>query len=118
MNTKKQYTEVSIEEFIEAIEKLPQHDIRDGWVSWLRDYNNPGPYDRLPDQDHTARFAYNHMTHPAMLIWLIEAAGVEKTLTKKAKTESSTVDNKKSQCGKIREQVPWEVLELALWRSA
>jgi hypothetical protein len=118
MNTIKQYKEVSIEEFIEAIEKLPQHDIRGGWIWWLRDYNKPGPYDRLTDQNHTAKFAYNHMTHPAMLIWLIEEAGVEKHLAKKAKVESGKVDNKKTQCGKIREQVPWEVLEHALWRSA
>jgi hypothetical protein len=92
MNTIKQYKEVSIEEFIEAIEKLPRHDIRGGWIWWLRDYNKPGPYDRLTDQNHTAKFAYNHMTHPAMLIWLIEEAGVEKHLAKKAKVESGNVE--------------------------
>ena len=117
MSTQKKLKEVSIQEFIDAIEKLPPHYVRDSWIWWLRDYNNPGPYDRLPNQNHTAKYVYNHMTYPAMLIWLIEAADVEKRLVKKATVESGKVNNLKSQCGKVRKYVPWVVLERALWGS-
>jgi hypothetical protein len=117
VRTKAKFREVSVEEFIEALRKLPTDEVRDGWIGWLNDYNNPGPYNRRPNQNHSARFAYNQMTYPAMLIWLIEAADVEKRLVKKAKAESGKFDNMKTQCGKIRECVPWEVLERALWRS-
>ena len=117
MKSINRFKEVSVNEFIDALEELPSHEIRDSWIGWLNNYNTPGPYNRLPNQNHTARFVYNQMTYPAMLIWLAEAAGVEKRLVKKAKVESGKVDNLKTQCGKIREQVPWDVLEHALWRS-
>lgn len=79
---------ISIREFIHKIERLssdePVHDPRvwymtqkEHWLGWLREYDGPGAYGRIAGKQRDARFAYNHIVEPKMLLWLIEAAGVK-----------------------------------------
>lgn len=79
---------ISIREFIHKIECLPSdepvHDPRvwymtqkEHWLDWLREYDGPGAYGRMAGTQRDARFAYNHIVEPKMLLWLIEAAGVK-----------------------------------------
>jgi len=118
MSKKTKIKEVSVEEFIEAIQKLPFDEIREGWIGWLSDYNNPGPYNRLPDQNHSASYAYNHIVYPEMLLWLIRASGVRDELVKLAESDSDKFTVLRQQAAAIRKRVPWEVLERALWNPA
>ena len=76
---------VSIQKFIAAIRALPETLLEPGgrtvwyrsqkqhWLGWLKQYNTPCAYDRMhPGKD--AKFAYNHIVNPQMLLWLIGAA--------------------------------------------
>jgi hypothetical protein len=117
MNKKHNIKQVSVEEFIEAISKLPSHARREHWIGWLSEYDEAGYYNRQPGKNRSARFSYNQMTSPEMLLWLIQAAGVKEELIKLAELDCNRVINKKSKSGAIRKHVPWEVLERALWRQ-
>lgn len=116
MNKKVSIKQVSIEEFIEAIQKLPSNDYRDGWLRWLSEYDEPGYYKRLAGMKRDAKFAYNNVANPQWLLWLIQAAGVSKTLVELAEHDFNRApDNVRTQSAAIRKQVPWDELERALW---
>lgn len=105
----------SIEEFIQAIEKLPNHEIKDRWLAWLREYHTPGYYDRKPGMVRDAKFAYNHLANPQWLIWLVRASGIDEELATLAEIDSDQSDNLHQRCALIRKRVPWVVLEKTLW---
>lgn len=119
-------TEITIEQFRDAIGKLPsdpskiQHGIwyktqKEHWLGWLKEYRGPGAYGRKGGKNHDAEFTYNHIVEYRMLLWVIEAAGVERKLVSRAK---AVVDDKKSlssNSAAIRKIVPWKVLTTALW---
>jgi len=76
---------ISIAQFIRVIERLPSdqaiHDPRvwyttqkEHWLGWLHEYDGPGAYGRIPGKQRDAKFAYNHIVEPKMLLWLIEAS--------------------------------------------
>jgi len=79
---------VSIGRFIKAIQALPSDEPRvypkkwyatqkEHWLGWLRDYHGPGAYGRRSEIRRDAEYVYNHIVEVEMLLWLIEAAGVE-----------------------------------------
>jgi hypothetical protein len=119
---------ISINRFVQAIQGLPSDDPKvtpgkwyktqkEHWLGWLKEYDGPGAYDRKGGGHRDARFAYNHIVEYRMLLWIIEAAGMDSKLVRKAK---SVVDNKKSlqaNSAAIRKIVPWEMLENALWKK-
>jgi hypothetical protein len=117
MSKKTNFKEVSVEEFIDAIRKLPSDQAQGRWIRWLSEYDEPGFYNRLPGMNRSAKFAYNHIANPGMLLWLIQAAGVEKHLVDLATVDSNKVKSKNAKTGAIRKRVPWETLERALWGS-
>ena len=122
-------TEISIRQFIQAIEKLQSDKPKDTpgkwyetqkehWLGWLNEYRGPGAYERKGGKHHQAEFAYNHIVEYRMLLWLVEAASVESKLVKMAK---SVVDEEKSlqaNSAAIRKIVPWKVMAHALSRNA
>ncbi len=87
MNRKAQVRQVSIEEFMEVIQKLSPNEFRDKWLRWLSEYDEPGYYKRLAGMNRSAKFAYNHIASPEMLLWLVQAAGVENGLVEMAKDD-------------------------------
>jgi hypothetical protein len=117
---------VSIKQFFFAIYDLPSDKPKDTpgkwyktqkehWLGWLGEYKGPGAYGRKGGKDQGAEYAYNHIVEYRMLLWLIEAAGVEAKLVKAAK---SVVDEEKSMhanSAAIRKIVPWEMLASMLW---
>ncbi len=121
--------EVTIEQFRNAIKKLPSDEpkIQPGiwyktqkehWLGWLKEYRGPGAYWRKGGKNREAKFAYNHVVNHNMLTWIIDAAGVDPKLVKKAK---SVIDEKKTMqanAGAVRKIVPWEVLAAALWKDS
>ena len=79
---------ISIAQFISAIRRLPPDEPRsqpgvwyrtqkEHWLGWLGEYHGPGAYGRAPSEERDARFVYNHIVCPEMLLWLIEASGGE-----------------------------------------
>lgn len=108
------------------IERLPSdepvHDPRvwyttqkEHWLGWLREYDGPGAYGRIPGKQRDAKFAYNHVVEPKMLLWLIEAAGVSKDLVEAAQRASAEGTSLMQKSGAIRRVVPWTVLYDAIW---
>jgi hypothetical protein len=88
---------------------------KEHWLGWLAEYDGPGAYGRKGDKKQDAEFAYNHIVEYRMLLWIVDAAGVERKLVRQAK---ATVDEKKSlssNSAAIRKIVPWKVLATALW---
>ena len=79
-----------------AISRLPEDKPRctpgkwyltqkEHWIGWLFEYNSPGAYRRKATSGRDARFVYNHVVQPEMLVYLAEAAGVDRTSVARAK---------------------------------
>lgn len=79
---------VSIGRFIKAIRTLPADEPcvypkkwytnqKEHWLGWLGEYHSPGAYGRKSEVRRDAKYFYNHVVEVKMLLWLIEAAGVE-----------------------------------------
>ena len=80
------------------------------WLGWLS--KNPGAkYYRQDAPNRGARFTYNHIMEPKMLLWLISASGLQIELVKLAKEESLNKKSMASSCAAIRKVVPWQTLE-------
>ena len=117
---------VSIEQFIQVIEKLPSDSPvvdpnkwyttqKEHWLGWLADYHGPGAYNRQTGKIRDARYAYNHIQEPKMLLWIIEAARVDQDMIKEVKAVSARLTIMQQQSAAIRRIVPWETLARALW---
>lgn len=117
---------VSIAQFIRAIDRLPADppQPRPGiwyttqkqhWLGWLGQYNTPGAYGRRPGQNRDAKYAYNHIVCPEMLLWLIRAAGVREDLVAATRAAYDAATNMMQQSGAIRRIVPWAVVYEALF---
>lgn len=119
---------VSIAKFIRAIQNLPSDKPRvqpgvwyttqkQHWLGWLREYDGPGAYGRIPGQSRDAKFAYNHVVCPEMLLWLIEAAGVRRELVDAARAAYQMGTTLMQKSGAIRRHVSWAELYKTLWSS-
>lgn len=87
---------------------------REHWVRWLGEYDGPGYYGRRTWR-RTAEFVYNHINCPSMLIWLGEAAGVNKELVREAMRAALKAKPAfATQCGVIRRIIPWNAIETKL----
>ena len=117
---------ISIAKFSRWIEELPSDAPRsqpgvwyrtqkEHWLGWLRKYDGPGAYGRKLAPNRDARFAYNHIVCPEMLLWLIEAAGVKQALVVAAQNAAATGTTMMQRSGAIRKQVPWAEVRATLW---
>ena len=117
----------SVEKLIEVIKKLPSDKkVPSGtqgysryftqkahWLGWLS--KKPGAkYYRQDAPNRGAKFVYNHIMEPKMLLWLISASGVDKKLVTKARENSENAQTMASSCACIRKVVPWDALELII----
>src|SRR5215210_1404260 len=120
---------VSSRRFIKAIQALPSDEPRaypkksyttqkEHWIGWLRDYHGPGAYGRHPETRRDAEYVYNHIVEVEMLLWLIEAAGVEPSLVSAARRSASKVNALASKSAAVRKHVPWAEVESVLWKRA
>lgn len=51
---------------------------KEHWIGWLAQYDGPGAYGRRTDVVRDARYAYNHIVEPAMLLYLAKSAGIDR----------------------------------------
>jgi hypothetical protein len=108
---------VSIGQFIHAIRRLPSDKPvvdpqkwyttqKEHWLRWLREYHTQGAYGRQTGKRRDAKFVYNHIVEPKMLLWLVEAARVKPDLIRAAKRASSRADTLPGKSASIRKHVP------------
>tara|TARA_B110000008_G_C16714159_1_gene462056 strand:+ start:240 stop:614 length:375 start_codon:yes stop_codon:yes gene_type:complete len=117
----------SVEKLINVIKKLPAdkevpsgtqgysryHSQKAHWLGWLS--KKPGAkYYRQDAPNRGAKFVYNHIMEPKMLLWLITASGVDNKLIANAQKDSDNARTMASSCAAIRKVVSWEDLELII----
>ncbi len=88
---------------------------KEHWLGWLKYYNTEGAYGRRAGMNRDARYAYNHIVEPKMLLWLIPAAGVKPALVRAARAAAKEPKTMMAQSAAVRRVVPWETVEAALW---
>ena len=87
---------------------------KEHWLGWLSCYDGPGAYGRT-DWNRDAKFIYNHIVCPPMLLWLAEAAGLPTEKIREANTAALAAGPRlPSKVGAIRRLIPWSVVEAAL----
>jgi len=85
------------------------------WSRWLSaGYSGPGVYERQ-NWNRDARFVFNHVQCPDMLIWLAQAAGLPDAVLQAAYEACCGAGSRPaSRCGAIRRIIPWETMEQRL----
>lgn len=120
-------TPITIAQLAAAIEGLPADPViensgvwyktqKEHWLGWIRGYAGPGAYGRK-NHERDAKYVYNHLVNPFMLLWLAEAANVSPELVQAAQEaqEAHAGDSLMRQAGAVRRCVPWAQIEAALW---
>ena len=119
---------ISVKKFIQAIERLqedePRMDSRvwyktqrQHWLGWLSGYDTSGAYGRIANQNRDAKFAYNHIVNPYMLLYLIKAIPLRQELIDEAEKASENKTTLMAKSGAIRKVVPWSEIYEALWAN-
>lgn len=115
----------SVGELIRAIEALPSDEPKDRegawyktqkehWLGWLAQYHTPGAYGRKGG-GYDAKYAYNHIVNPYMLMWLIAAAGAEQSVVTAVEEAEARSKSLMQKAGAVRRLVPWEAMTKLLW---
>jgi len=119
--------EGSIEWFIQAIRRLPSDESvtneqgynnyttqKDHWLGWLDPNSGTGTYPRSDAPNRDAKYVYNHIVEPKLLLWLISAANVESDLVQAAIHAAESKTAMASKSAAIRKNVPWAEVAAAL----
>jgi hypothetical protein len=118
---------ITIREFKRAIRRLPRDEKvynpntwyltqKEHWLGWLGQYHTAGAYGRQTGVDRDARFAYNHVVNPGLLLYLIKAIPLEENLIAAAEHAcNNSGKTMMAQSGAIRKVAPWSVIYQALW---
>ena len=88
------------------------------WLGWLGDTPGTGSYERTTPPNRGARYVYNRIIEPLMLLWLIEAADVDPEVVREAQREALCPPTLAGKSKAIRAVVPWDVVAKALWKDA
>jgi hypothetical protein len=118
----------SVEKLIDVIKKLPSDkevsigtrgynlysSQKSHWLGWLDSKSNSGTYQRKDAPNRGAKFVYNHIMEPKMLLWLILASGIDMKLVTQAEENAANAKSMASSCAAIRKVVSWEALELVI----
>lgn len=110
----------TIEQFITVIEGLqrrtPKSDrfpvpsghssLKSQWLSWLREYLEPGYYDRKSAHDD-AEWAYQHLNNGRMIVWLNEAAGEDPRIIHAAIVAMDDREPPQTEAKYARLVLPW-----------
>lgn len=119
--------QISIKEFIKAIkplpedEKKPQEGIwylsqKEHWLGWLGGYLGLGAYGRK-NWNRDAKFAYNHVVCPELLMYLVRAIPLRDELVDAAEIAYKSGSTMMAKAGAIRKVVPWPEIYQAFWAN-
>ncbi len=89
----------------------------DHWLLWLKDYHSPGAYGHKIKHGRDAKFCYNHVLNPVMLLYIIRHSGMSKRLISQAIKAAASKPNWAEMVAVIRETVPWDLVAEKLWPS-
>lgn len=117
--------QISIKQFIKVIEHLPEDDPnsylrpmgrtqKDHWLGWLGGYFGPGFYGRK-NWNHDAKFAYNHVVCPELLLYLVRAIPLRTDLIEAAENAYQSGSTLMAKAGAIRKVVPWSEIYQEFW---
>lgn len=117
---------IPVRKLLSAIRRLPADKPRETpgkwymtqhehWIGWLSHYDGPGAYGRDPSVQRDAKFVYNHIVEPAMLLYLAAAAGVDRRKVAIARRVASEGKTLMQKAGAVRQHIPWPVVAAALW---
>ena len=118
----------SISQFIARIRALPSDSPvkvgtrgynryttqRAHWLGWLGDTPGTGSFVRTTPPNRGARYVYNHIGEPLMLLWLIEAAGIDPDVVREAQRAALCPPKLGAKSKAIRLVVPWSDVAVAL----
>jgi hypothetical protein len=118
--------EISVAQLIRAIRYLPADEPleregiwyltqREHWLGWLGQYDGPGAYGRIPGKKRDARFAYNHVVCPQLLLYLIRAIPLRPELVQAAERAAEGGTTLMQKAGAIRKVAPWAEIYEGLW---
>lgn len=124
--------QASVEWLIRAIDALPsdipvsprtpgynKYTTQKGhWLGWLNPAAKTGSYARTSGDERGARNVYNRIVEPKLLLWLIEASGVQKELLNLAQAAAANDSPMPTRAAAIRKHVPWALVEAALLMRA
>ena len=77
-------------------------------------YNTPGYYNRK-GTGYDAKFAYNHIQNDPMLLWLLEAAGLDKGTLTAARSAAVAGKTNGQKAAAVRKHAPWDSAVELLW---
>jgi len=117
---------IRVSQFIKVIERLPSDEpkVRLGiwyttqnqhWLGWLDNYNTVGAYGRKPGMNRDAKFAYNHVVCPELLLYLIKAINIPPDLIELAEQAYQSGMTEMEKSGKIRKIVSWSIIYVTIW---
>ena len=91
---------------------------KEHWIGWLLDYRSPGAYGRKVVAGRDARFVYNHVVCPDLLLFLAKGSGVSEKLVRAAREAARGAGGTQmAQSAAIRKYIPWEEVLTALKSS-
>ena len=88
------------------------------WLGWLGDTPGTGSYERKTPPGKGAKFVYNRIVEPKLLLWLIEASGVDRRAVEDAKRSGAEGGRLASRSKAIRQVVPYAAVADALSRES
>jgi hypothetical protein len=94
-------------------EETKPEPLKKSWLGWISNYPKTD-VNRRKDSDRDARFVYNHLHMPVMLLWLAESAGVSRDLLERASAAVPADTSGPTQCAQLRKAIPWKHVEAAL----
>ena len=120
--------EITVKQLLRKIKKLSSDESIDNpnvwyrnqkehWIGWLKEYEGPGAYGRQNKIKRNARFVYNHVVCPGLLLYLIRAIPLDEELIKCSEKAASRGNTLMEKSGLIRKVVPWELIYTALWED-
>lgn len=88
---------------------------KEHWLSWLNDYNNNGAYGRPINSNRDAKWVYNHVVCPNLLLYLIKSINIKSELVAAAQKAYEQGTSEMQASGAIRKIVPWSLVYEAIW---
>ncbi len=120
---------LDIRDLLVAISRMPEdkrvcresvwyESQKEHWIGWLLDYRSPGAYGRKVVSGRDAKFVYNHVVCPDLLLFLAKGSGVSERLVRAAREAARVAGpTEMAQSGAIRKHIPWGVVLTALKSS-
>lgn len=80
------------------------------WLGWLNPSARTGTYPRRDVPGRDAKYVYNHIVEPKLLLWLIAASGLSQSIVQAAHEAAASASSMAGQSASIRRVVPWATL--------